>query len=246
MTKAKPRGSGKGELQKAIGTVRLKTAATTRPYNSKNEEKFYIPKSIEKYLNDENQVVFENLNRGLRVSDKERGRAKSSLHYARKSIIKKMKAYCYTDSEICLELEINGTQLQNYKKAMYKEEIEALKKSTPEEQFIEYRHNQMEVVKDIDTLIERFRDNKMVNAISNALKTKSEILKDIANRAQEMGFMEKKIQELKIINDVDLATLSTDQLFDLVQKQQRLVNKVARGNVTNITEIKNSMKVEEL
>lgn len=230
-------------LKKILGQNRIKVVPRDYKYDGKT---VHVPKSVGRWLNESDKNTFENLTRGLRVTDKERDRAKVSLHHARKIVIKKMIAYCYTDSEICMELEITGKQLAAYKKALYKEEIEALRKSGPEDQFVQYRHNQMEVIKDIDMLIEKFKDTKAVNALANALKTKSEILRDIANKAQEMGFMEKRAQELKIVNDIDLTALSNAQLLDLVERQQQLVSKVAKGNVTSLTEIKNAMKVSNV
>jgi len=208
-----------------------------------SDEEITIPPNVRNWLDDHHEEVFANLTRGLKVAKPLIAKAKRSLHLARKIVIKKMLAYSYTDSEICMELELNGNQLQQYKRSLFKEEIEALRKSTPEEQFVQYRHNQMEVIKDIDMLILKFRETKHLSALSNALRTKSEILKDISSKAQEMGFMEKRASEVKIINDIDLSQLKPDELFSLIQRQQNLVKKVAKGQITSLTEIKNSLKL---
>jgi len=229
------------ELRKSIYGRRLKIK--DQKMAKTFSDSVFVPESVGRWLDDEHIYVLDNLTRGLRVEAPLVKKAKLSLHKARKIVIKKMLAYTYTDSEICLELDLTGNELHNYKRALYKEEIESLRKSTAEEQFVQYRHNQMEVIKDLDVLIEKFKSGTNSNALANALKVKFEILRDIAAKAQEMGFMEKKPEELKVIGEVDLAELSNDQMLSLVQRQQDLVNRVAAGELTSVGKIKKALRV---
>jgi len=237
--------SKKRKMKLVIASKRYKNKAKEAKTYEHEGTKMYVPPQVSVWIDDHHEKTLEHLTRGLKIARPDILKAKKSLHLARRIVIKKMLAYSYTDSEICFELDLSGNQLQQYKRALFKEEIEALKHSTPEEQFIQYRHNQMEVIKDLDMLIEKFKATQHLNALSNCLRTKSDILKDISNRAQEMGFMEKKAQEVKIINDIDLGELSSKELFGLVERQQALVQKVSAGNVTSLSEIRKSMKVDK-
>jgi len=222
-----------------------KSAIDRKKKWNRDPDQIVIPEQVTRYLDEHHVEVLSNLTRGLKVTDKERDKAKISLHRARRIVIKKMIAYSYTDSEIILELNINGAQLAAYKKALYKEEILTLKKMTAEEQYVNYRHTQMEVVKDIDLLIQKFKDSNNANALSNALKTKSDVLRDIATKAQEMGLMTKVANEIKVIGEVDMSQLDNKQLLRMLMKQQLLVDKVAKGELTNRSEIKRALTVDK-
>lgn len=240
--------TNKKRMSAIIGKSRLKKK---KPLYSKEVQAYrdanlIIPDHVEKFLGEAERKVLSNLVRGLKVGKDETHRAKTSLHRARRIVIKKMIAYSYTDTEICMELEISGIQLHQYKRALYKEEIEALDKSTGEEQFVQYRHLQMEVVKDIDLLVENFKNSNNVNALSNALKTKSDIIRDIATKAQEMGLMTRKPNELKLVNDVDLTKLSTVELMELNEKQLELIRAVGKGELTSTSEINNVFKLRSV
>jgi len=233
-------------LKKTIGKQKISSEPNPaiKGKGGKLNEDLVIPPQVGKWLTENDTQVLSNLTRGLKVAEKDKDKAKRNLHTARKLCIKKMIAYCYTDAEICLELEINGSQLHQYKRVLFRDEIEAMKKSTPEEQFVQYRHIQMEIVKDIDVLIEKYKETNHANALNNALKTKSDILRDIAVKAQDMGFMEKKAGELKVTHNVDLSQLNDQQLLDLLIRQHALVQKLAKGKVVPLKEIKRSMKIE--
>lgn len=222
----------------------LSNSAIEKRRRHTNPSQIIIPEVVVKHLEDHHQETLSNLTRGLKVPPKELEQAQLSLHRARKIVIKKMIAYSYTDSEIIMEIGISGRQLANYKKALYKEEINALKVMTAEEQYVNYRHCQMEVIKDIDVLLQECRSNNNTNVLSNMLKTKSDILRDIATKAQEMGLMTKVADELKVIGGVDLAQLNNEQLNDLIYKQQALVHKVQRGELTSRTEISAALSVD--
>lgn len=204
------------------------------------------PELVRRHLEDKHTEVLSNLTRGLKVGCYELQQAKKSLHRARRIVIKKMLAYTYSDTEICMELGITGGQLGLYKTNLYKEEVIALKKKTPEESFIEYKHNQMEVVKDIDVMIQLSKDGGTVSSLSSALKTKSDILRDIATRAQEMGFMEKKPTEMKLIGGIDLTGISTEDILEMNARQVALIDKLGRGEMTSTKEIDRTLNPSKL
>lgn len=202
-----------------------------------------VAPTIENYMGKDEALILSNLTRGLKVTSNELNRAKRSLHRARKIGIKKMLALSYTDTEICMELNIGGISLAKYKKDLFRDEVKALTEASPDELFVMYKFNQMEVVKELDVVIHKYKGiDGNCNALASALKTKADILRDIAEKAIKMGYMDKQQNVGDFVNGVNLHDVSDDDLMEMNIDQLELLKDLKQGKLTSTTEIKRVFK----
>lgn len=204
---------------------------------------------FEMHLPVANQVRIENLcimTRGLEIPANQTATAKNSFYKARHKFVKNAIAYNYTDTEICLALHISGKLLSDIKTKIFKEEIVTLERMTQKEHFVEYKMKQTEIVKDLDTLIELHRKSKNLQGLAQALKSKKEILEEIKKSAQECGFMDKKADEVKIIDGTNIKDLSNQDLIERIHSNNVLLQQLLEHQASDITMTEKRIKVKLL
>lgn len=157
---------------------------------------------------------------------------------AKKDIVKTLIALSYNDFEICDFLEIKGHELARLKKEVFFEEIMTTRQMSNEERFAQYKLQQMEVVKDIDVLIERFKETKQLQALVGALKLKSDIQDGIISKGMEFGVIEKMPEKQAIIvGEIDITTATMGDLEDELAKTNKVIQKLV-GTKTFLTAAK--------
>lgn len=159
---------------------------------------------------------------------------------AKKDIVKTLIALSYNDFEICDFLEIKGHELARLKKEVFFEEIMTSRQMTNEERFVQYKLQQMEVVKDLDVLIERFKETKQLQAVVSALKLKADIQDGIIAKGMEFGVIEKMPDKQAIIvGEIDITTASLADLEEELHRTNKDIQKLV-GSTSFLTNIKAS------
>lgn len=222
-----------------------KKMVTLKDLKGLKQEHLNLSESVARHLEGHYKETLSNLARGLKVDQYDVDRARKSLHRARRIVIKQMMAYSYSDTEICLELDVNAAQLMLYKRKLLAQEIETLKNTTAEEQFVMFRSSQLEVIKDCDVIINKFRDEPAYKAtVAGMLKLKSEAISRINDKMEKMGFM-------KVVKDIDnpfdnlnLESFTQEEIIahnkvvmdmmDDINSGKKFLNKDKISNVINI------------
>jgi len=205
-------------------------------YERRLRERELRLESLEEHLPVSNSTRLDklaNLTRGLELPKDFTTGARVNFYTARDQFVKQAIALNYTDKEICTALDIGGKLLADIKTRIFKEEIKTLDSMSQKEHFVEYKLKQYEVIKDLDTLIEKHRRGNNLVGLQSALKQKSDVLKELKSSAQEIGIMKKKAEEVKIIEGRNVKELSNEEIINNIQKQNSLINSLL-GN-SNIT-----------
>lgn len=186
-------------------------------------------KKLSKSMREVNQTRLDTLTdmtRGLIMPDRSKQAALNSFYKARVQFVKKAIALNYTDYEVIQTLGITGKTLSDIKAKIFKEEITTATRMTQMEHFVEYRLKQLEVVKDLDVLIECFRDKDKLSSLASALRAKQDTLKEIKSAAQEVGLFEKKPEEVHIVAGVNVQSIETAELIDKIHKGNVRLNMI--------------------
>ncbi len=171
-----------------------------------------------------NTVRTDKLNdmtRGLKLPKGADTNARLNFYSAREAFVKQAIALNYTDTEICAALKCTGKKLQTYKSRVFTNEATVLNRMTQMEHFIEYKLKTMEVIKDIDVLVEKFRVGNNLMGLSSALKAKQDAIERLKGATQEVGLMDKKADEVKIIGGINMRELSQEELLEVIEEGQK-------------------------
>lgn len=170
--------------------------------------------------------------RGLKLSEDDAEEMFSRYNRqgdAKKDLVKCLLALSYNDFEICDYMDIKGHELSKLKKEIFYEEIVSSKSLTNEERFAQYKMQQMEIVKDCDVLIERFKDTTQVSALVSMLKTKADILDKIVQKGQEFGVIDKNPDKQQmLVGTIDLTDATIEQLESELLKTNANINNVMK------------------
>jgi len=183
--------------------------------------------------------------RGLHVSDEETEKVfnKSiSPKQAKMNMIRTLISISYADHEICEHLGIRGHELAKLKKEIFYEEITSQRDMTGEELFAQYKLQQLEIVKDIDVLVERFKDSQQLTAMASILKTKADIYDKIIEKGQEFGVI-KKTPDKIMMGALVFSDMSTKELKDVSNKMNDDIKKLMNNNDSFLDE-SNAIGVE--
>jgi hypothetical protein len=148
---------------------------------------------------------------------------------AKKELVRTLISLSYSDFEICDYMEIKGHELARIKKEIFYEEIHGIRNMSSEEMFAQYKMQQMEVIKDIDVLVERFKGTKQLQALSSMIKTKADIFDKIIEKGQEFGVISKTAEKTAIlVGNLNLAESNADQIEAELKKVNDEINKILK------------------
>lgn len=168
----------------------------------------------------------EAMTRGLQLPKGANTMARLNFYSAREAFVKQAIALNYTDGEICTVLKITGKQLQTIKSKVYNNELQVLNRMTQLEHFVEYKLKTMEVIKDLDVLVEKFRVGNNLMGLASALKSKQDAIERLKGATQEVGLMDKKADEIRIVGGVNMRELTNDELLDVIAKGNVVTQKL--------------------
>ncbi len=177
--------------------------------------------------------------RGLKMPEDIEGmltESKKSKKYeesrrARKDLVRTLISLNYNDHEMCEYLYIDVKELSRLKKEVYFEELSVHRQMTNEELFVQYKLQQMEVVKDLDVIVERFKGSKQLTALAGALKAKSEIYNDIINKGYEFGVIDKTPDKAALlVGNLDITSASLSDLRSEMVKNNDEMQKIVNSD----------------
>ena len=166
--------------------------------------------------------------RGLHISDEDSERVfakATSPKQAKINMVRTLISISYSDYEICEYLGIRGHELSKLKKEMFYEEITSQRDMTNEELFAQYKLQQLEIIKDIDVLVERFKDSQQLTAMASILKTKAEIYDKIIDKAQEFGVITKTPDKI-MMGALVFSDMSTNELHKISSDMNDKIKKL--------------------
>ncbi len=99
-----------------------------------------------------------------------------------------------------------------------------------EELFVQYKLQQMEVVKDLDVIVEQFKGTKQLTALAAALKAKSDIYNEIINKGYEFGVIEKTPEKSAVlVGSIDITSASLEELKSAASKNNEELRKITQS-----------------
>lgn len=177
--------------------------------------------------------------RGLKMPDDIEGMltgSKKSKKYeesrrARKDLVRTLISLNYNDFEMCEYLYVDAKELSKLKKEVYFEELSVHRQMTNEELFVQYKLQQMEVVKDLDVIVERFKGSKQLTALAAALKAKSDIYNEIINKGYEFGVIDKTPDKSALlVGNLDITSASLSDLRAEMVKNNDEMQKIVQSD----------------
>jgi len=127
-------------------------------------------------------------------------------------------------SELQAELGLTTAAFNQLKEAALGTEIDRLKSNTTEQTYIEYCLAQQGCIRDLNDLLDQYREAKNASAIVGAVKARSDIIDKMIKLGQDFGIIERKPQENRIIAGVVVTQLSNEELRAAITDQISSLN----------------------
>lgn len=96
------------------------------------------------------------------------------------------------DDDLTLRLGYDWGQIQELKQAFFEHEAEGIRKRSTEQAYAEYVIEQRRCMKDLDKVIDDYKDGKNLQAFVGAVRAKSGIIDQMVKTGQEFGLIERK------------------------------------------------------
>ena len=148
--------------------------------------------------------------------------------------IRKLIGRNFSDFEILEELDLQPHVLRYYKQRIYDIDSEKFKHLDSVTVYSDYCEKARCMIKEFDKIKTRFTNRGQWAALSNAIKEKNIIYKDVIKLGQEFGFIERKANEISIQGEMSFASYSTDEIKDELAKEVKKLNDMARGKIINM------------
>jgi len=117
-----------------------------------------------------------------------------------------------TDLEIMDELGLTTDEYQIVKNAMFDVKAEELRTKSREHTYVEYLIEQRSNISALKEMIADFRLSNQHNALVGAIRLRSDLLDRIVKTGQEMGFIQKEVDQTQIIMGIAVAELTNKDL----------------------------------
>jgi len=149
---------------------------------------------------------------------KEKKRSKLSVRRVIVNDLKRLIGQNRTDDEIMEELGLSLNELRYYRKLMFKVGAEELRETSTEESYLDYCIRQRENLRELDKAIKNFQGSRQYNALVGAIKAKADILNDMVDKGQALGFLDKVPDRLQVLAGIQLKDMSSKQMRDQLEK----------------------------
>jgi hypothetical protein len=97
--------------------------------------------------------------------------------------------------------------------------------------YTEFVEKSRQNINDLEEMQQRFKWKHQYTALVACIKMKHEINKDVLKTGQEMGFIEKKGNEVSVETEMTFSTMSTDDVKKEVADEVARLNAMANGNI---------------
>tara|TARA_R110000803_G_scaffold128306_2_gene195729 strand:+ start:428 stop:1120 length:693 start_codon:yes stop_codon:yes gene_type:complete len=138
-----------------------------------------------------------------------------------------------SDVKILEQLGLTATPqvLSSIKKRIHITDTETFSQLNNVKVYTEFVEKSKQNINDLEEMQQRFKWKHQYTAIVAAIKMKHEINKDVIKTGQEMGFIEKKGNEVSIEAEMSFSTMSTDDVKQEVADEVARLNELANGNI---------------
>jgi hypothetical protein len=165
------------------------------------------------------------------LTEKRKSKRYLEARQAKKDLVRTLIALNYNDYEMIEYLQVPSKELAKLKKEIYFEELTIHRQMTNEELFVQYKLQQMEVIKDLDVIIERFKGSKQLTALAAAMRTKSDIYNEIINKGYEFGVIEKTPDKSAVIvGNINVANATLDDMKSQLVKTNKEIEKIVKSD----------------
>jgi hypothetical protein len=149
---------------------------------------------------------------------KEKKKSKLSV---RRVIVNRMKELIgrnKNDDEIMEELDLSLNELRYYRQLVFKVDAEELRETSTEESYLAYCIKQRENLRELDKAIKNFQGSRQYNALVGAIKAKSDILNDMVDKGQALGFLDKVPDRLQVLAGIQMKDMSSNEMRDKLEE----------------------------
>jgi hypothetical protein len=144
-----------------------------------------------------------------------------------------------SDLRIQEDMELSPTKYMALLEDLYKEDAAARFDKPADQSYIDYCLRQEGCIKDLNTLIRKWRNSNQLNAIVGAVRVKSEILDRMVTRGQDFGVLRRVPEQHQFVGGIAIKDLSDKELRGKVYEQlEGLRAAITRFGDVDISEAK--------
>jgi len=134
--------------------------------------------------------------------------------------------------EACAELGVTSAQYDKMEQELLETEgAKFTSMSTAQRYYLLMLRHELSVRYLEKFIRENFNSDKMIGAI----KVKTDILNNMLKIGQDLGIIEKRAKELRVLGDVNLAVLPTEELEELYRERLKYFGEVVGGDSKKLT-----------
>lgn len=137
----------------------------------------------------------------------------------------------YTGLEIIEKLSLQPHVYQRYMQRITDGDRSTFEEQTSVEVYTNFVERCNESVRQLNNMQERFKYKKQFTALVAAVKMKHDINKDVIKYGQELGFIEKKGNDVSVEAEISFSTMTTEDVEREVQNEVARLNEMAGGNI---------------
>jgi len=145
--------------------------------------------------------------------------------------VRKLIGKCYSDLEILEELGLQPHVLKYYRQRIYDLDQEKFQHLDSVSVYTDYTEKARQMIKELDKLKVKFSNRGQWTALVAAVKEKNTIYKDVIKLGQDFGFIERKVNEIKIQGEMSFASYTTEEIKQELEKEMKKLNQMAKGNI---------------
>lgn len=154
------------------------------------------------------------------------GLTKSEIRHAIARVLE-MLGEGKTDVEIRDDLGLDQDGYDLLKRKMYEVEGDRIRGRSIEETFIDYMTDQRACVKELDDIAKAFAGNQL-SAKVGAIRAKSDIVDKIVKFGQDIGLIDRRPEEKRILAGVMVADMSNKQLRGMITSELANLDKMVK------------------
>lgn len=160
---------------------------------------------------------------GNKLSPKEKRKLEAS--------IRKCMGQGKTDLEIMEKLNLQPHIYQAYMRRIIDIDRDKFQNLTSVDVYSNFISRSDESVRQLNDMQARFKYKKQFTALVAAIKMKHDINKDVIKYGQELGFIEKKGNDVQVEAEISFSTMTTEDVEKQVEVEITRLNQMAGGNI---------------
>ena len=137
----------------------------------------------------------------------------------------------YSDFEIMERLELQPHILQQYQQRISDIDTGNFHKLNRVKVYSDYVLKSRVIIKELDEVKKKFSNRGQFTALVAAIKEKREVYKDVIKLGQDLGFIEKKANMVKLEGEISFSNYSKDEIKAEIEKEMLKLEGMASGNV---------------